>query len=74
LVCADARTRQRLPSPVPCSSCRSFASDSLLAVPGADVTYDGRCVGRVVNAHVDTGLEFLLHDPAGCEHYDAARR
>jgi hypothetical protein len=55
------------------SSCRSFASDSSLAVPGADVTYDCRRVGQVVHAHVDTGFEFLWHDPAGCEHHDAAR-
>ena len=52
---------------------RSLSREEALALPGADHTYNGRCVGRVVNAHVDTGFEFLWHDPAGCEHEDAAK-
>jgi hypothetical protein len=51
-----------------------LSRDEALAVPGADLTYNGRRVGRVTNAHVDTGFEFLWHDPAGCEHEDATKR
>jgi hypothetical protein len=46
-----------------------------LAVPGAELTYNGSCVGRpLLSADGRTvGFEFIYHASGGCEHQDRHR-
>jgi hypothetical protein len=52
---------------------RCASQDQALQVPGAGLTYNGRCVGVIVDEHTDTKFRFLWH-AHDCEHRDGEGR